>query len=940
MRSLLDSLPICISYFDKEQRFQFNNKTYEEWFGISRTELKGKHISEVIGKKTYESVRGHIEKALSGENDTYETELMKKDGGTRFVQVNLIPHFNNEGDVAGCYTYVRDTSESVRMNDEIQKKLKFEQLIAQLSARFVNMPAGEVDMNINEGLQLVNELVDVDEIFILQFKGGKGESGVTHGCFKSGNVRELEFDASEFTRVFPWAGRKILKNEVIIFENMEEELPAEAVNERKYLREIGLESAVVIPMYAGKRNIGALFIKTLGREKKLPPELVDQFRLIGELFSITMDRKAKADTLAESQSRLSAFMENSPAWIYIKDASYRHIYGNKSLLNLLNLKLHEFIGTTSHDFMPEDVANRIEDYDKEVIGKGVPIESDEYNFMTDSEFHHIREIKFPIKLYSGEMGVGGIVMDITALKATEQALSEQLGFERLVADIAMQLAQTKSKQAEETLDWVLQSLGQFLKTERTFLAQFSKDYKSLLFTNTWFADIEMDTSIFHTDIASELPLVAEHFRNGGTMNLGPGLTGIPDELRNRLGRDGINSGLVVPILVEGKSIGMLGLDTVVKAREYPEPIADRLRTVANMIGSLLHRMGSEENLKKAYDEIKLLKERIEAENVYLREQISAQSTHEDIIGESDAIKYVLYKIKQVAPSDATVLILGETGTGKELVAEAIHNDSSRKDGPLIKVNCAALPFNLIESELFGREKGAFTGAMAKQIGRFELADNGTLFLDEIGELPLEFQTKLLRVIEYGEFERLGSPHRISVDVRIIASTNRDLIDEVKKGNFRKDLYYRLNVFPVTIPPLRDRTEDIPLLVNYFLEKFEKKIGRKIERVPYKTMQSLEKYDWPGNVRELENIIERSMIVSTNSTLQLADTLQMPETANHKMSQLKSMKDVELKHILEVLEKTRWKIEGKNGAAESLDLNPSTLRTRMRKLGITRSRYCN
>jgi PAS domain S-box-containing protein len=466
--------------------------------------------------------------------------------------------------------------------------------------------------------------------------------------------------------------------------------------------------------------------------------------------------------IEESQRRLQVFMENSPAFMYIKDRSGRHVYGNKSILNFANLSLHEFMGTTACDFMPDDVAKKIEEYDTETLEKGVPIETDEISFIRDGKVRYFKEIKFPVTLYSGETGVGGIVMEITTLKKKE------------------------------------------------------------------------------------------------------------------------------------------------------------------------------ERLQKAYDEIKLLKERLEVENIYLRDQISAQSTHEDIIGTSDAMKYVLYKIQQVAPSDTTVLILGETGTGKELVAEAIHRVSSRRNRPLVKVNCAALPVNLIESELFGSEKGAFTGSQARQIGRFEYADKGTIFLDEAGELPLELQVKLLRVIQSGEFERLGSPKTIKVDVRLIASTNRDLTEEIEKGRFREDLYYRLHVFPVTVPPLRDRKEDIPILCNFFLKKFGKKFGKQIERIPHDIIQSLQNYHWPGNVRELQNIIERAMISSPNSSLQLVDGLETFRAKDHATSRTKSLSDMERDHILRILEQTGWKIEGKNGAAESLKLNPSTLRTRMRKLGIKRS----
>jgi transcriptional regulator with GAF, ATPase, and Fis domain len=297
---------------------------------------------------------------------------------------------------------------------------------------------------------------------------------------------------------------------------------------------------------------------------------------------------------------------------------------------------------------------------------------------------------------------------------------------------------------------------------------------------------------------------------------------------------------------------------------------------------------------------------------------------------------VFFKVEQVAPQEATVLLLGETGTGKGVVARSIHGKSSRKDRPMITVNCSALPANLIESELFGREKGAFTGSHDRQIGRFELADNGTLFLDEIGEMPMELQTKLLRVIQDGEFERLGGPRTIKVKVRIIASTNRNLEEEIRKGKFREDLFYRLNVFPITIPPLRQRKEDIPLLVDYFVAKFNKKTGKKIETVSKDTLTMLQEYDWPGNVRELESIIERAVITSQGTGLQILDRfVNTPKAGEQEAQDCKFLIDIEHDHILQALEKTGWRIEGKKGAAMMLGINPSTLRGRMRKDGISR-----
>lgn len=350
------------------------------------------------------------------------------------------------------------------------------------------------------------------------------------------------------------------------------------------------------------------------------------------------------------------------------------------------------------------------------------------------------------------------------------------------------------------------------------------------------------------------------------------------------------------------------------------------------------RRKAEESLSLACAEIRELKDRLQAENIRLQRDMDREYNFGEIIGRSAALDYVFFRIEQVAPQDTTVLLLGETGTGKGVVARAIHSRSNRKDRPMVTVHCTSLPANLIESELFGREKGAFTGSNDRQMGRFELADGGTIFLDEIGEMPLELQTKLLRVIQDGEFERLGSPRTIKVNVRIIAATNRNLEEEISHGRFREDLFYRLNVFPVTVPPLRRRKEDIPLLVNYFVAKFCKKTGRKIETVSKEIITTLQNYHWPGNVRELESVIERAVITSPGTALHLLDNLdtgiRRPVSAD--AGEVKALDELERDHILQVLRKTGWRIEGERGAALILGLNPSTLRGRMRKFGIRRS----
>jgi formate hydrogenlyase transcriptional activator len=390
-------------------------------------------------------------------------------------------------------------------------------------------------------------------------------------------------------------------------------------------------------------------------------------------------------------------------------------------------------------------------------------------------------------------------------------------------------------------------------------------------------------------------------------------------------KNGFRSLCALPLVVRGRSIGAITVASL-NNRQYEQSDADFLMEIANQIAIAVDNM-------RAHEESEALKSRFEAEAVYLQEEIKTEHNFEEIIGQSASLRDVLRKVEQVAPTEATVLIRGETGTGKELLARAVHDRSRRKDRPLVKVNCGSIPTGLVESELFGHERGAFTGASQRRIGRFELANSGTIFLDEVTELPLDTQVKLLRVLQEGEFERVGSSQTIKVDVRVIAATNRDLNEIVKNGSFRADLFYRLNVFPLESPPLRERKGDIPLLVNFFLSRFGKKLGKEVRGVSQKSMQSLVQYSWPGNIRELQNVIERAVVVARGPMVQIDDSMLCSETGSVETSTIDTLENVERSHIVRALTETRWVIHGKKGAAEILGINPSTLRSRIDKLGI-------
>ncbi len=391
-------------------------------------------------------------------------------------------------------------------------------------------------------------------------------------------------------------------------------------------------------------------------------------------------------------------------------------------------------------------------------------------------------------------------------------------------------------------------------------------------------------------------------------------------------KSGFRSLCALPLVVRGRSIGAITVASLAN-RRYKDADGDFLMEVAKQIAIAIDNM-------TVHEEMAALKARFEAEAVYLQEEIKTVHNFEEIIGQSAPVREMLRRIEQVAPTDATVLISGETGTGKELVARAIHDRSRRNDRPLVKVNCGSIPAGLMESELFGHEKGALTGATQRRIGRFELANGGTIFLDEVSELPLETQVKLLRVLQEGEFERVGSSQTLQVDVRVIAATNRQLNELVAARGFRSDLYYRLNVFPLETPPLRERKHDIPLLVNLFLSRFAKKLGKDLRGMSQKGMESLISYSWPGNIRELQNVVERSVVVAAGPIVHVDDSLVGAYEALEGTN-LETLESLERNHILRALADTHWVIHGKKGAAEMLGINPSTLRSRMEKLGIKR-----
>ena len=511
---------------------------------------------------------------------------------------------------------------------------------------------------------------------------------------------------------------------------------------------------------------------------------------------------------------------------------------------------------------------------------------------------------------------------------------EELGrFQHLLVDLFAQVIRTPSDGIEAAVAEALPRVRENLDVDAVSLLRFGPDGRAV-------------TGIQHSALASVLPTGAapgaeppEWYVSRLATGQPLAIVGGPADISDGPGRDllrslGVAAHLAVPVLMGSRLVCALTIGRVRPVAAWPPPLVDRVRLMAEILAAALERRRQDLAMRDFSAEIDRLNARLAAENAYLQEEIKTYHNFDDLVGSSAALGAALAQVSQVAPTDSTVLLLGETGTGKELVARAIHARSGRARRPLVCVNCAALPPTLIESELFGHERGAFTNAVSMRQGRFELADGGTIFLDEIGDLPPEIQAKLLRVLQEGEFERVGASRSRKVDVRVIAATHRHLDQAVQAGTFRADLFYRLSVFPVRLPPLRERREDIPQLVWFFIQQRQRKLGRQIKNVPSAVMAALQRYRWPGNVRELENIVERAMIRATGDTLLLDELFGAPIQQGTEESAV-ALNAVERAHIELILRECGGRINGRGNAAERLGIHPNSLRFRMKKLGVSR-----
>jgi transcriptional regulator with GAF, ATPase, and Fis domain len=868
------------------------------------------------------------------------------------------------------------------LRQEIDDRLTFETLVTEIATRFASVEPDQIDGAIQDAQRRIVVALDLDRSTLFQISGDA--IGLTH-YWSRPEFPPIDDTSPPLAERFPYFTPKVLRGEVIVIDDVES-LPPD-LPDKAAIQGVGTKANVTLPLIAAGTTIGVLAFGCMRAPRRWPAEVVDRLRLIGQVFASTLARRRAHDELQhviddrlrfetliadiashfvnlepddidgaieDAQRQIvealdvdrSALLQASDGDLvvthYWSRPEFRRVeewLPNEAAFPSLapNIRRGELVVIDSLDDLPADLPDRrtlIEFGVQSTVAVPLMVSGQAVGLLS---FDRMRDARpWPRGILDRLRFVAQVFASTLARRRAHDELrrviEDRLRFETLIADIASQFVSLESSLVDGTIEDAMQRIAKALDVDRSTLLQNVGGV--LVLTHHW---SRPDVTPFPLERFKPVTLFpwSRAKVERGELVVFSSIDEIPADMpdREHYARIGTRSGVVVPLIASGRGIGCVTFSAVREQHTWAPQTISRLTLVGQVFASALARALSEAELRKTLEENARLRDRLVRENVYLQNVVK-EGQGVEVMGQSAAIRSVLDEVKQVGPTPATVLLLGETGTGKELIASAIHERSPRRGRPMVRVNCAAIPTALIESELFGREKGAYTGALARQTGRFEVADGSTIFLDEIGELPLEVQVKLLRVLQEREIERLGSTRPIKIDVRIVAATNRDLEQMIADGTFREDLYYRLNVFPIRVPPLRERPEDIATLAWAFVDEFARALGKRIETIPKEQVLALQRYAWPGNVRELRNVIERAVITSPGPRLLIEPPRSKVVSITREAVRLD---EVEREHIRAVLERTGWRIRGSGGAAELLGLKPSTLEGRMAKLDLRRPR---
>jgi formate hydrogenlyase transcriptional activator len=886
LRRIVDGIPGLVFTATAEGEVEFVNQQILDYSGRTFEELKRWTTTDLIHPDDLPKVIAAARRSIeTGQPHTVEHRLRRADGVYRWFDFSRLAQRDSQGRIVRWYLLLSDIHERKRAEDAL---LRSEAYLAE-AQRLTQTGSFACDISSRKVLYCSEELF---RIF-----GFDPKEGLPTDKF-------LE-------RIHPEDHDKVL------------EIYQKAVSQKA---DYTVDYRVVLPDGTVKyiQSIGHPVLDATG-------EVVE---CVGTAVDVT-ERKRAEEELRESEERFRNMADTAPVMIWISGVDKLCTYFNKQWLDFTGRTMQEELGNGwAQGVHPDDYERYLRTYTS-AFDCREPFRMEYRLRRSDGQFRWIYVTDVPRFSPGGEfLGYIGSCVDITERKRAEEALKEALDrlskknrYETIISTVTSSVH--RSINLEEVLENAVEAMSKNIDKVQHLAIYLIEGEEAVIKAYRGFPDRLIERvgripypkgNIWKTIIEGKSIYCVDTDQDTAISTAGK--------------EAGIKSYVSMPIFFEGKALGTLNISSLQK-NAFDEEELKLLNIVSQQVETAINNAQQAEALRKALLEVDQLKNRLQAENIYLQEEIKTEYNYKEIVGENALLKNLLLNVEQVASTDTTVLIRGETGTGKELIARAIHNLSSRKDRPLVKVNCGAISAGLVESELFGHEKGAFTGALQKRVGRFELADGGTIFLDEVGELPLDIQVKLLHVLQEGEFERVGSSHSIKVDVRVIAATNRNLTEAVKAGSFRSDLFYRLNVFPIEVPPLRERKSDIQLLVNFFIAKFAKKLNKQIQGVSKETIDRLMSYPWPGNIRELQNVIERAVVVARGPIIHIDESMLRLD-AGLQTSGSKTLEDVERSHILSVLEETNWVIKGKQGAASVLGLNPNTLWSRMRKHGIKKS----
>ncbi len=755
LESLYRTAPLGMGLIDRDLRYVRVNERLAEFAGMSAEEMLGRTTREVvpeIAPKTEPIYRQVLDAGRAVLDVEISGATRAEPDRERHWLASYSPLESDSGDIAGVSITVRDISESKRAHEALEEQLRFQRLLTELSAQFAVISIDELDDAIEGALARIGTLLGIDRIALIRLTEDGTALEITHGY-----AQRIEHRPQLHVVIdrLPWFTRGLREGRILRICSMDD-LPPAAGAERDYMLEQGFKAFLTIPMRVDETVVGAISYSDMNAEREWQDYFIEQLRVISQLFGEALVRKRTGQLLTASQEQFKNFMDNNPAGAYMKDEDLRHIYANDLLLEPFGISLDEFLGTTSRDVLGDEIAETVEVADRRVLSGDSGMAEAELCVEVDGETRWFRDTKFALAGPGGEPRVGGIALEITEHKRAQLILEQQARFEALLSDISARFVNVPPEQIDDAITDALEQVGDCLGLDLCDLGHLTPDGKEVQIKYVWSRE---PLGVMPSYPAADYPWFLSPFVTGSELlwSRNEGLPPASDADIQLLEALDFQCFAGIPVMIGGQVAGCLAFVNCTDPTPWNPNVVQRLHLLARVFGSAIERQRQDLELRQAYSEIRKLKEHLEAENITLKQEVKASVAGEEIVGKSPALREVLFQVGQVAETDSTVLLLGETGVGKELVARAIHGGSKRATQPLITVNCAALPSSLIESELFGHEKGAFTGAVSRKIGRFEVAAGGTILLDEIGDLPPELQVKLLRVLQEGSFETRQVP---------------------------------------------------------------------------------------------------------------------------------------------------------------------------------------